>query len=183
MKLNFRVATLDDSLKINELVNSAYRGDSSKMGWTTEADLLGGQRSDLAEIEEIILDKNQAIILCIQEQQIIGTVVVQQKSACAYIGMLTVKPDLQKSGVGKLLLAAAEDHITNVWHQDEIEMTVIKQRTELINWYGRRGYFPSGESRPFPYGDLSFGIPKVNDLEFIVLKKTKSNEAKMLCKP
>lgn len=171
MKLNFRTAKLDDTHEINELVNSSYRGDYSKIGWTTEADLLGGQRSDPGEIEEIILDTNQAIILCIYEQKIIGTVVVQNKTDHAYIGMLTVKPDLQKSGLGKQLLAAAEDYINDQWRQYEIEMTVIKQRTELISWYERRGYFISGETRPFPYDDPKFGTPKVKGLEFVVLKK------------
>lgn len=180
MNINFRIATLDDKHAIKELVNSAYRGEGSKAGWTTEADLLDGQRADLEEIEEIILDKNQAIILCADEQMIIGTIVVQNKADCAYIGMLTVKPDLQKSGIGKQLLAAAEDYIDKQWQSNKIEMTVIKQRTELVSWYHRRGYINTGEIRPFPNDNPRFGIPKVKDLEFTVLKK--DSKSKIRCK-
>jgi len=178
MNINFRIAKLDDKHEINELVNSAYRGESSKTGWTTEADLLGGQRADLEEIEEILLDKNQAIILCVYDQIIIGTTVVQNKADCAYIGMLTVKPDFQKSGIGKQLLAAAENYITKKWQLNKIEMTVIKQRDELIIWYHRRGYINTGEIRPFPYDNPRFGIPKVKDLEFTVLKKNSKAEVR-----
>ena len=171
MLINFRQATLDDVPAINDLVNSAYRGESSKRGWTTEAELLDGQRSDLQELKDIIADPNQAIILGLSELNIIGTVVVQNKTDCAYIGMLTVNPNLQGTGLGKQILSAAEDYATKQWNVKTIEMTVIRQRTELINWYNRRGYLPTGETRPFPYGDESFGIPKVKDLEFVVLKK------------
>lgn len=177
MKLNFRIAKLEDSLEINKLVNSAYRGDSSRTGWTTEANFLDGQRSDLKEIEGIILDDDQCIILGIHDQKIIGTVVVQNKLDRAYVGMLTVRPDLQENGLGKQLLGAAENHITNQWSQYEIEMTVIKQRTELINWYGRCGYLPSGDTRPFLYDDPELRIPKVMDLEFVVLVKKVNSKA------
>lgn len=171
MNLNFRKAELDDIEKINDLVNSAYRGESSKQGWTTEATILDGQRSDIQEIKDIILDNNQVIILCLNEQTIIGTVVIQNKSDCAYLGMLTVKPNLQGAEIGKKLLKAAENYVIKEWRLKLIEMTVIRQRTELIDWYNRRGYLSTDETRPFPYDDPSFGLPKIMDLEFVVLKK------------
>lgn len=171
MLLNFRSANLDDVHEINNLVNSAYRGESSKAGWTTEADLLGGQRSDLEEIEEILAAPDQDLLVCTNASGIIGTVVVHKKETHAYIGMLTVKPNLQNAGVGKQILTFAENYISTEWGLAIIEMAVIRQRTELINWYMRRGYLPTGESMPFPYDDPRFGIPKTSDLEFIALQK------------
>ncbi len=180
MNLNFRIATLDDTIEICELVNSAYRGEFSKNGWTNETHLFDGQRTDAKEIEDIISDKSQVFILCLHDDAIIGTVVVKNKSDCAYVGMVSIRPDLQRSGLGKQLLIAAEELAINQWNLPKIEMTVIKQRPELINWYERRGYFFSGEKRPFPYGNPRVGAPKVNDLEFVVLNK--AIKPKMRCR-
>lgn len=172
MPNTIRAAVLSDVPAINSLVNSAYRGESSKKGWATEADLLGGQRCDEEEIAEIINDKDQRILLCFQEDRLIGTVNIHRKKDKAYLGMLCVQPDLQAAGIGKQILAQAEEYIAQQWQLPKIEMTVIKQRTALIEWYKRRGFVATGETRPFPYGDERFGIPKINDLEFIVLEKT-----------
>lgn len=169
--LNFRLADLEDKDSICDLVNSAYRGESSRKGWTTEADILGGQRVDQVGIAEIIADSDSRIVLCLDNKELIGAVLIQNRINCAYLGMLTVRPDLQASGIGKQLLAAAENSIYELWGIKAIEMTVIQKRISLIEWYQRRGYRITGERRPFPYGDIRFGEPKVNDLEFIVLEK------------
>jgi ribosomal protein S18 acetylase RimI-like enzyme len=171
MSLTFRKAALSDVTAINALVNSVYRGDSSKQGWTTEADLLGGQRCDPDEIAEIINDKDQLILLCLQDDRLVGTVNLHRKNDKAYLGMLAVRSDLQAAGIGKQLVAKAEKYVVEQWDLHKIEMTVIKQRPELISWYNRRGYLATGETRPFPYDDPRFGVPKIKDLEFVVLEK------------
>jgi GNAT superfamily N-acetyltransferase len=171
MSESFRVAEAGDAENLSRLVNSAYRGDSSRRGWTTEADLLGGQRTDPDTVRELISENDSTILLIHRDADLIGCVFLQQKADSAYLGMLTVQPDLQASGIGRRLLAWAEDWVFENWRFRRIEMTVIRQRSELIAWYERRGYINTHRIEPFPYGDEKFGLPKQPDLEFIVLEK------------
>ncbi|MDZ4676088.1 MAG: GNAT family N-acetyltransferase [Oligoflexia bacterium] len=172
MSYEFRVAQSTEAQAIADLVNSAYRGESSRKGWTTEADLLGGQRIDASGICEIIKQENGALLLAIESEKIMGCVHVRKISShTAYLGMLTVAPDQQSKGLGKLLLQATEKFCSTQWHCSEMEMTVITSRDELINWYKRRNYELTGETRPFPMDDPKFGIPLVLNIEFSVLKK------------
>jgi ribosomal protein S18 acetylase RimI-like enzyme len=85
--------------------------------------------------------------------------------------MLTIEPTLQASGLGRGLLAAAEEFVHDRWQVSRMVMTVIEQRPELIAWYERRGYRRTGETAPFPYGDPRFGEPKRPDLRFVVLAR------------
>ncbi|WP_407704833.1 GNAT family N-acetyltransferase [Tellurirhabdus rosea] len=151
------------------LVNSAYRGDSSRKGWTTEADLLGGIRTT-EEGMRAMLQKPTATILCyLQADDLIGCVYLEKKEEDLYLGMLTVDPERQAGGIGKQLLSAAEEH-ARAQGCRAIQMTVISVRHELIAYYERRGFRATGETEPFPMNDPRFGLPKQN-LEFIVLKK------------
>jgi ribosomal protein S18 acetylase RimI-like enzyme len=161
-------AQMDDINDLVFLVNNAYRGQSAKKGWTTEADLLDGLRTNAETLEEIILSPDSTILIYRTDKKVIGCVYLQQQPKQLYLGMLTVHPEKQGLGIGKKLLAAAEQFALN---KDCIEMvmTVISVRFELIKWYERNGYFKTGETKPFPT-DIKFGIPK-QPLEFIVLKK------------
>ncbi len=167
----FRVADPGDAENLSRFVNSAYRGESSRCGWTTEADLLGGQRTDPGSVRELISDNRNTFLLMHRDAELIGCVFLQQKAESAYLGMLTVRPDLQAGGIGRRLLAAAEDWVFENWRFQLVEMTVIRQRPELIAWYERRGYVNTHRTEPFPYGDEKFGLPKRPDLEFVVLEK------------
>jgi ribosomal protein S18 acetylase RimI-like enzyme len=171
MSLTLKQAYIGDLESLSNLVNSAYRGDSSKKGWTTEADLLGGQRTDPSLLKEILDDPKNIILLAHQNNVLVGCVLLEKKTDRAYLGMLTIKPELQGAGLGKYLLDESEKWVVKMWHLRHIEMTVIKQREELLLWYNRRGYINSGRKQPFPYGDEKFGVPKVPDLEFFVLEK------------
>ncbi len=168
---SLRVANAGDAGAISALVNAAYRGETSKRGWTTEAGILGGQRTDPDTIRETIADNRNAILLLHAQDAPVCCVYLQRRANRAYLGMLTVKPELQASGLGKQLLAAAERWARENWKVAKIEMTVIQKRHELIAWYERRGYSNTGRTEPFPYNDEKFGLPKVNDLEFVVLEK------------
>lgn len=155
------------------LVNSAYRGDSSRQGWTTEADLLGGQRTDAVTLGAQLSAANATILVAEREEGIVGCVYLERlkDGADAYLGMLTVKPRLQTSGIGAALLTAAEGYARETWSAEGMRMTVIAQRDALIGWYERRGYARTGETEAFPYGDARFGLPKRDDLYFIVMRK------------
>lgn len=169
--LSYRIATIKDTSQIVELVNSAYRGDSSKQGWTTEEHLLGGQRTDLVAITEVIETANRVFLLCFQKEVLIGSVQLERQDSNCYLGMFTVRPDLQGSGIGKRFMNAAEDFAQKDFKSESISISVITQRTELIAWYERRGFIKTGKTIPFPYGDERFGIPKRDDLVMIEMKK------------
>ncbi|MBS2025039.1 MAG: GNAT family N-acetyltransferase [Deltaproteobacteria bacterium] len=170
--LSLRPATAADLDALVALVNSAYRGESSKKGWTTEADLLGGQRTDPVSLGKTMGAPDNVILVHESEGRLLACVHLEKHGEQgAYLGMLTVEPTLQAGGFGKRLLAAAEEWARTQWGTRSIHMTVIRQRKALIAWYERRGYRLTGETKPWPYGDDSFGLPKVPDLIFEVLEK------------
>jgi ribosomal protein S18 acetylase RimI-like enzyme len=173
--IEVRYATAADCGAVVALIESAYRGDSSRAGWTTEADLLGGQRTDADEIGAILRDPAARLLLAIagggNPGEVIGCVLVRREVAGAYLGMLAVRPGLQAKGVGKALLAEAEARARRDFGANRVRMTVIEQRRELIAWYVRRGYTPTGDTEPFPYGNPRFGLPRRDDLRFVVLAK------------
>lgn len=170
--MTFRIAGPRDIPALHRLIESAYRGDSAKAGWTHEADLLGGQRTDAQALGDIIADDAQVVLLLEAGGDLQGCVLVADKGGGrAYLGMLTVRPDLQSAGIGAKLLDEAEDLARNVLQARTLEMTVIKRRRELIEWYERRGYENTGREAPFPKDDPRFGLPKVDDLVFVVLEK------------
>ncbi|MBE7171264.1 MAG: GNAT family N-acetyltransferase [Williamsia sp.] len=162
-------ATEEDIPALLQLVNSAYRGDSSRAGWTTEADLLDGIRTNEASLREMIRKPYATILLCKDlAGTLAGCVYLEQMGKSLYLGMLTVSPLLQAQGIGKQLLRAAEDTARSK-QCTSIQMTVISIRSELIAWYERHGYAKTGQTQPFPT-DEKFGIPK-QKLEFIVMRK------------
>ncbi|MES2881494.1 MAG: GNAT family N-acetyltransferase [Bacteroidota bacterium] len=166
--LQFSFASSTDITSINVLVNSAYRGDSSKRGWTTEADLLDGIRTDEEGLKSMLAKPSSVIIQVREEKELVGCVYLEKQEAKMYLGMLTVAPNLQARGIGKALLQKAEEYALQQ-KCTSIIMTVITRRSELIAWYERHGYSDTGERKPFP-ADPGFGLQKI-PLEFLVLEK------------
>ena len=155
-----------------DLVESAYRGDASRAGWTTEADLLEGQRTDPEEVVALTSDPAARLVLAFETEQLVGSVLVRAAAAdTAYIGMFAVRPRLQAQGVGRALLLEAERVAREELGATRTKMTVIEQRVELLAWYARRGYQSTGEFEPFPYGNERMGVPQRDDLRFVVLHK------------
>lgn len=168
-----REAQSRDVKRLHALVERAYRGDSARAGWTHEADLLGGQRTDVDALIDIISDQRQRILLALNNDVPVGCVQISRKDEqTAYLGLLTVDPDRQTHGLGRQLITAAEMQAVRLFASSIMEMTVIRQRTELIAYYERRGYRLTGETRPFPYEDVRFGLPQTPDLSFLVLAKS-----------
>lgn len=170
--LSFRRATLDDVSALHALVESAYRGETSRAGWTTEADFLDGQRTDPDELTTLVRGPSTRLLLAHQDGALVGCVMLREETGCAYLGMLSVRPDLQSAGVGRALLDEAE-RVTRVeLGRTEMRMRVISLRDSLLAWYERRGYRRTGEREPFPYEEPRAGKPKRDDLEFVVLRKS-----------
>jgi ribosomal protein S18 acetylase RimI-like enzyme len=173
--ITFRAAVTADIPAIVALVESAYRGDVSKQGWTTEADFLEGQRTDPDSVAALIAGGYSRIVLAERDGELLCCCHIERLQQdgrnIGYFGMFAVDPRLQGGGVGKQVLAEAERVAKVEWNCDEIQMTVITLRESLIAWYERRGYARTGVLKPFPYGDERFGIPTRDDLQFEVLAK------------
>jgi ribosomal protein S18 acetylase RimI-like enzyme len=169
--MQYRRATRADVPAIVRLVESAYRGDVSRVGWTTEADLLEGQRTDAEEVADLVDGPTTRIVVAESTDGLVGSVLLRDEGARVYIGMFAVRPGGQGRGVGSALLAEVERVSREELGRREARMTVLVQRTELIAWYERRGYQRTGQHEPFPYDDPRMGIPRRDDLEFEVLRK------------
>lgn len=158
-----RRAGLGDLAALKTLIESAYRGDSARRGWSHEADLLDDERITESELRDALADTQSAMLVAGDGAALAGCVLVRRLDATrAYLGTLCVDPLRQSGGLGRQLLDAAEGHATSLGCR-RMEMTVIMSRDELIGWYGRRGYAPTGETRPFP----APGLP----IHFVVLEK------------
>ncbi|WP_313914194.1 GNAT family N-acetyltransferase [Tahibacter sp.] len=173
--ITFRAAVTADIPAIVALVESAYRGDVSKQGWTTEADFLEGQRTDADSVAALVARGYSRIVLAERDGGLLCCCHIERLQQdgrnIGYFGMFAVDPRLQGGGVGKQVLAEAERIAKVEWNCDEMQMTVITVRESLIAWYERRRYVRTGVLKPFPYGDERFGIPTRDDLQFEVLAK------------
>lgn len=169
MAVTITKATAADADELSALVNSAYRGESSRQGWTTEADLLDGSRTDASALVEIIEKPNHTILKYVDAGKIVACVELVKEDDQLYVGMLTVSPPLQGRGIGKKLLQVAEREARQA-QCVKIYLTVISLRKELIDWYLRHGYHDTGMRKPFSFNDPRFGLPR-QKLEFMVLEK------------
>ena len=169
--LRCRAAVAADVDQIVALVESAYRGDSSRAGWTTEADLLDGQRTDREDVSGLVAAAGSQIVLMHVDDALVACAHIQRHDDWCYFGMFCVRPGLQRGGIGDAMLRECERIAREQWGLRQLRMTVIWTREELIAWYLRRGYALTGERKPFPYGNARFGLPRRDDLEFIVLSR------------
>lgn len=172
MSLAFRFAASPDAESIVALVESAYRGEASREGWTTEADLLDGQRTDAEAVLDIVCGPSGGLLIAEDEGRLVGCCQLERRAGdVAYFGMFSIRPGEQGLGLGRRVLAEAERVSRDEWGACRMVMTVLMQRDDLIAWYERRGYRRTGEISPFPYGNPRFGIPKRDDLAFVELAR------------
>ncbi len=170
--LTFRPATTADIPALVPLITSAYRGDSSRQGWTTEADILDGNRIHPEVLRGDVERTRSRVLIALQDGKMIACAHVCDEAGLAYFGMFAVRPDLQNAGVGRAVLAEAERVARADWQLPLMRMTVIDLREELIAWYERRGYRRTGIKKPFPATDERFGLPRRDDLQFEILEKS-----------
>ncbi|MBE1160101.1 GNAT family N-acetyltransferase [Dyella acidiphila] len=167
----FRVAAPADADTIVALVESAYRGDSGRRGWTTESDLLDGRRTDAQLVSELLAVAGNTILLMHEGDALLACCHLEQHGHSAYFGMFAVDPLRQNAGLGRRVLAEAERYAREVWQCRAMHMKVIDLRGELMAWYERRGYRRTGEYSPFPYGNERVGVPRRDDLRFELMIK------------
>lgn len=167
-----RDAGPDDIAALHALIESAYRGEASRAGWTTEADLLGGQRTDPEELAEILADPDQAMLTAWEDGALLACIRIQrQPDGAGYFGMLSVSPTRQASGLGRRMVAAAEQALVERFGARLVRISVFPQRDTLIAWYERLGYRDTGRTLPFDYDNLRLGVALRDDLQFIVMEK------------
>lgn len=170
--VNIRPATAADIPALHALIESAYRGEASRAGWTTEADLLDGQRTDPDDLAEIIADPAQVMLTAWRDGDLVGCVRIQnQGQETGYFGMLSVSPTLQGKGLGRLLVATAEIELAARFGSRHVLISVFPQRDTLIGWYKRLGYHDTGETLPFDYNNRRLGVPSRDGLYFMVLRR------------
>ena len=168
-------AVESDYAEIIDLANLAYRGrEGTPESWNIEKGIVSGQRLDDSLLREELAEKPNGALLLYREAAegpLLGTVWLNPESdAVWYMGLLTVRPDLQNQQLGRRLLAAAEEYA----HQRgarRIRIGVLHVRDTLIAWYERRGYRQTGESEPWPVEDPRVGTPLVDNLRFVMLEK------------
>jgi GNAT superfamily N-acetyltransferase len=172
-ELSFRVADESDIDQLLVLVGTAYRGEESRAGWTTEADLIEGQRIDETLLRADI-DAADSLVIVAEENDVLVACAHLEKSGedAAYFGMFAVRPGLQGAGIGKQVLAHAEELVASRWGSLRIEMFVLELRLELVAFYERRGYARTGRFQPFPYEETRYGLPRREDLRMELLVKT-----------
>ena len=167
---HFKKAVLTDVEAIVKLVNMAYRGETSRAGWTTEADILDGLRTSVNEVEHFITSENAIILLCLNDDELLGSICIEKESAIAHIGMFVVNPTIQANGIGKRLLTEAESLAQHMWGIEQFQMRVITIRHELIAFYERRGYMRTGILIEFPVSP-DVWQPKLAGLQLETLEK------------
>ncbi|HEX5393106.1 MAG TPA: GNAT family N-acetyltransferase [Rhodocyclaceae bacterium] len=166
----FRQARGEDAVAIAALVNRAYRPSPDAAGWTHEAELVAGERTDAAQVAGLMETPGAAVLLGLQGDKIVACVLVEKDGDAGYIGMLAVDPSLQGTGGGKQMLARAEDHARTAFGAERFVMVVLSSRTELIAFYLRRGYRRTGVTADYPL-DAGVGVPKRGDLRIETLEK------------
>lgn len=166
-----RVAGIASLPGILALVQAAYRGPSARAGWTSEADLVDGSRTDAGLVRGLLVSVHDAVLIAGGRAEPSACCAVGLHDGRASFGMFAVRPGGQGRGTGAAVLCAAEEHVRHRWDADALHLSVIGVRHELIAWYERRGYVRTGETEPFPYGDERYGRPRRDDLELVVLRR------------
>jgi len=170
-EITIRDAVAADIPALHRLIESAYRGEASRAGWTTEADLLDGQRTDPDDLASILADPKQVLLTAWRDGDLVGCILIADRGeGIGYFGMLSIRPTLQGGGLGRRLVEAAHAALVDRFGARRIRISVFPQRETLVAWYERLGYRMTGDTLPFPYGNARFGLPKRDDLYFVVME-------------
>jgi len=171
-EIAIRDAAPADIPALHRLIESAYRGESSRAGWTTEADLLDGQRTDPEDLADVLADPKQGLLTAWRGESLLACILIADRGeGTGYFGMLSVDPTLQGGGLGRRMVAEAEAAMHERFGARRVRISVFPQRDTLIAWYERLGYGKTGETLPFPYGNPRFGLPRRDDLYFLVMER------------
>ncbi len=166
--LTFANAVMEDAEDVAALVESAYRGATGRQGWTLEAFLVGGRRTDASAVRALMASADTRIVLARRGTELVACCLLQQRAPGAYLGMLSVRPQLQRSGLGRALVAEAERRAASLWGAQRVDIQVLGQDERLVRWYQRQGYLPTGTTIPF--APTNGAVPE-RPLHFVAMGK------------
>ncbi|MGI4834610.1 MAG: GNAT family N-acetyltransferase [Janthinobacterium lividum] len=157
------------------LINRAYRGPARR-GWTTEADLFDGSRTDEANLRALLRAPYTRLWCCHEPALgLVGCVcLTRPPGEVMHVSLLAVAPEEQTLGVGRYLLLHADLQARHL-RCTRLRMSVLAERPDLLEWYARRGYQPTGAIEPFPAG-AGAGEPR-QPLHLLLLEKPVSGVA------
>jgi ribosomal protein S18 acetylase RimI-like enzyme len=167
-QLKIRKASTEDATAITRLVNAAYRPELGAQGWTHESHIVSGERTNAVQVASAL--EKSTVLVGLYGTEIVACVQIERDGIDAYIGMLAVDPMRQATGLGKVMLSQAESYAETSLGAQRFALIVVKARTELVQFYLRRGYDDTGKSLPYPI-DSGVGTPRSDNLELIVLRK------------
>ncbi|WP_240007321.1 GNAT family N-acetyltransferase [Pseudaquidulcibacter saccharophilus] len=171
--ITIREANANDIARIEYLVETTYRGEDSKKGWTTEFNLLAGTRLQKGEIAAALADKANQFFVAERDNIVVGVICVNKNGDWIEFGKFSVDPEMQGLGIGKMLIAKVEDFVRNIWGADKLKLSVISIRKELVDFYARYGFKDTGQRIDFikihPYVELKDGV---SDFEVIIMEKS-----------
>ena len=167
--MEIRLATLSDSPEIVSLVNTAYRSKEVQ-GWTSEAEIIEGDRINLEQVKALIETKKSFLFLAFDQRKLIGCIHIQLEKNLGHISLLTTHPKIQNLGLGKRLLQFSEDYCFEHYHINAFELSVLSTRKELIEFYERRGYIFTGKVDSYPV-DEQVGKPLSSEIQVLYFKK------------
>ena len=173
--VSIRPARPADADVLTDLIRSAYRGQDSRAGWTSEADLVEGERISRDQVLAMISAGGSLLLVGLLVGEDAGQLVAccqlrNEGAGLAYFGTFAVSPQAQGAGLGRQLMAEAERQAVAAFAATRLEMTVLAQQDKLIAYYERRGFRRTGATRPFP-ADPRYARPLRDDLYFVVLEK------------
>ncbi len=158
----------DSIAKLRELINRAYRGSEGERRWTTEQHLVAGDRLSEAGLLAMLEDADVQMLVAQEGERLVGCIAAKSLQDCIELGCFAIEPALHGMGLGKQLLHFAEQQFAA--RSDGFQVTVVSLNQDLIAFYERRGYQPTGHSIPYPL-EQNVGIPKVAGIELVVLRK------------
>jgi GNAT superfamily N-acetyltransferase len=151
-----RTAGPADVAAIAALVNTAY---------AVEAFFVKGPRVAEDEVRHHL--ETGAFLLAGKPPVLAGCVYVEPRGAIGYFGLLSVAPTLQGRGLGRRLVAAAEESLRAAGCR-EVQILVVNLREELLSFYGRLGYVEAG-TEPFPKSESG---RLTSPCHFVVMRKS-----------
>lgn len=169
MSPDIHMAKPDNVAVIAALVNLAYRPVGDSKGWTHESDIVDSLRVTHEQVQALFVS-DSFVFVAGQDSQLVACVYLSVENGCAHIGMLATHPALQAQGLGKKMLAHAEDYARENFPVKKFEMVVIQERVELVAFYLRRGYQKTGRVDDYPVS-AGVGVPKAQGLTIEVLQK------------
>lgn len=178
--LNYRLATPEDVLEIQKLVESAFQASDTRVNWTSHQELNIRFRISVENIMLRIQDPDSAVLMAFlsesdhedpKDETFVASIeVVKRSSELAHLSMLAVSPDHHRDGIGRKILNYAENYCQQEWGVTKLALNALSDREALIAWYTRRGYQRTGETKPFPVEEFS-DLPLSDNLCFVQFEK------------